>query len=136
MKIVISIINSDPPSLKHSSKYSKDFKSFIKACLQKDPEKRATAEELLKHKFLQKAEDEDYLVDNFLAGVQDLKDRVDSSLQKLGDGKPTLHFGLSLTNSEFYLGHPNLKYNLASMPVWFWPRKKAFPITSLPNLIN
>lgn len=86
MKIVISIINSDPPSLKHSSKYSKDFKSFIKACLQKDPEKRATAEELLKHKFLQKAEDEDYLVDNFLAGVQDLKDRVDSSLQKLGDG--------------------------------------------------
>lgn len=95
MKIVISIINSDPPSLKHSSKYSKDFKNFIKACLQKDPEKRPTAEELLKHKFLQKAEDEDYLVDNFLGGVQDLKDRVDEGLRKMGDGKPILYFALT-----------------------------------------
>lgn len=103
MKIVISIINSDPPSLKHSSKYSKDFKNFIKACLQKDPEKRPTAEELLKHKFLQKAEDEDYLVNEFLSGVQDLRERVDSSLQKLGDGKLSLHFEFNLTNFEFYL---------------------------------
>ena len=83
MKIVISIINSDPPSLKDKSKFSKEFKHFISMCLQKgklnnlepnmthsnlDPEKRATTSDLLKHKFLLKAEDNEYLYDEFLAG--------------------------------------------------------------------
>lgn len=35
MKIVISIINSDPPTLRHKSKFSKDFNNFIDCCLQK-----------------------------------------------------------------------------------------------------
>lgn len=87
MKIVISIINSDPPTLKHSSKYSKEFKSFIQDCLQKDPEKRPTAEELLKHKFIAKAQDSDYLVQEFLDGIPDLKDRVSDKLMTMGEGR-------------------------------------------------
>lgn len=87
MKIVISIINSDPPSLRNSSKYSKDFKNFISACLQKDPEKRATICDLLNHKFLDKAEDNSYLHQEFLSGVPNMRDRIGESLMSLGDGE-------------------------------------------------
>lgn len=84
MKIVISIINSSPPTLRKPSKYSKEFKSFIDCCLKKDPEKRYTCEELLKHKFLSKAEDKEYLVSEFLSGVSDLRDRISDSLIQQG----------------------------------------------------
>lgn len=87
MKIVISIINSDPPKLRNSKGFSKDFNNFIKCCLQKDPDKRPTAEELLKHKFLHKAVDSDYLVSEFLSEVEDLKDRIDEGLRTMGEGK-------------------------------------------------
>lgn len=97
MKIVISIINSDPPTLRHSKKFSKEFKQFIALCLQKDPDKRPSAEELLKHKFLQKAEDADYLKNEFLYDVKDLRDRVDSKLEALGEGN--FNFSIQTTHS-------------------------------------
>lgn len=54
MKILLAILNSDPPSLTDSH-FSKEFKDFVDLCLQKDATKRPTAEKLLKHKFLNKA---------------------------------------------------------------------------------
>jgi serine/threonine-protein kinase OSR1/STK39 len=87
MKIIMSILNSDPPTLRNPSKHSKEFQHFIHCCLQKNPRKRATAEELLKHKFFNKAKDEDYLVDNFLYEVKDLEDRIGENLRALGEGK-------------------------------------------------
>lgn len=85
MKIVISIINNDPPTLRHPKRFSKEFSNFIELWLKKNPERRPSADELLNHKFFNKAEDEDYLVDNFLCGVKDLKDRIDEGLVKLGE---------------------------------------------------
>lgn len=84
MKIIMSVINSDPPKLKDPKMFSKDFNNFIKACLVKDPERRPTASDLLKHKFLAKAADESYLVSEFLHNTKDLKDRIDEGLIKLG----------------------------------------------------
>lgn len=87
MKIIMSIINSDPPTLRNSSKFSKDFQNFIHACLQKDPKKRPSAEDLLKHKFIQKAQDESYLEDNFLVDVGNLEDRIGEDIRIMGEGK-------------------------------------------------
>nr|CAI5820395.1 unnamed protein product [Callosobruchus analis] len=50
-----------PPQLTGS--YSKQFKDFVEACLNKDPENRPTAKELLKYPFIRKAKKNSYLID-------------------------------------------------------------------------
>jgi len=43
------------PPLKEEDKWSADFKDFLAKCLEKDPEKRPNAVEMLKHNFLKKS---------------------------------------------------------------------------------
>jgi len=45
-----------PRPFKNPAQWTKDFKQFIAVCLETDPEKRATAHELLQHPFLAKAD--------------------------------------------------------------------------------
>lgn len=57
MRVLLKIQKSDPPSLEQPSKWSKEFNSFVTLCLTKDPNQRPTADELLKHPFLQSPSD-------------------------------------------------------------------------------
>lgn len=50
-RVLIKILKSEPPSLKSSGKWSPEFKDFVQKCLEKDPNKRPCARELLKVKF-------------------------------------------------------------------------------------
>ncbi|XP_073701125.1 serine/threonine-protein kinase 24a [Garra rufa] len=62
MKVLFLIPKEKSPTLEGS--YSKAFKEFVNACLNKDPNLRLTAEELLKHKFIiQYAKNTSYLMD-------------------------------------------------------------------------
>jgi serine/threonine-protein kinase 24/25/MST4 len=54
MRVLVLIPRSNPPTL-DSENASKAFKDFVSTCLHKDPKKRPTAKELLKHRFIRLA---------------------------------------------------------------------------------
>jgi len=61
MRVLFIIPKQPPPTLEGN--YSKNFKHFVEICLQKEPDKRPTAKELLKHKFIKSAKKVSALVD-------------------------------------------------------------------------
>lgn len=56
--------------------YGKTFRKMILDCLQKEPSKRPTASELLKHPFFKKAKDRKYLQQTLVAIGPSLETRV------------------------------------------------------------
>lgn len=57
MRVLIKIPKADPPKLQFRSKWSKQFSDFIAKCLDKNPETRPSAAELLEHPWLADADD-------------------------------------------------------------------------------
>jgi len=63
MRVLLKIQKSDPPRLDHPNRWSKEFNDFLKHCLVKDPHKRPSVEDLLKHPFIREAIDKKPLLD-------------------------------------------------------------------------
>lgn len=51
-RVMMKIRKSDSPGFKEPNKWSKQFQDFLTKCLNKSPEQRLTAKELLKHPFI------------------------------------------------------------------------------------
>ncbi|KAH0629708.1 hypothetical protein JD844_011996 [Phrynosoma platyrhinos] len=54
MRVLLKIAKSDPPTLSYPSKWSPGFKDFLKIALDKNPETRPSAAQLLEHPFVSK----------------------------------------------------------------------------------
>ncbi|TPX42941.1 hypothetical protein SeMB42_g04928 [Synchytrium endobioticum] len=61
MRVLFLIPKNEPPLLEGN--FSKAFKEFVALCLQKDPEQRPPARELLKHRFIKAAKKTSYLTE-------------------------------------------------------------------------
>ncbi|CAL8365299.1 unnamed protein product [Lota lota] len=52
MRVLLKIAKAEPPSLAHPHRWSPEFRDFVKICLDKNPESRPTATQLLQHPFV------------------------------------------------------------------------------------
>lgn len=82
MKVILSIINGPPPALTTSRQWEKCFRDFVEDCLQKDPSKRPTIDQIFERhkKFFAKAKNHTYLKEHFIMDLKEVYLRRDSSL--------------------------------------------------------
>uniref|UniRef100_A0A8C3KMK0 non-specific serine/threonine protein kinase n=1 Tax=Calidris pygmaea TaxID=425635 RepID=A0A8C3KMK0_9CHAR len=52
LRVLLKIAKSQPPTLRHPKKWSEDFKDFLRKSLEKSPEARWSASQLLQHPFV------------------------------------------------------------------------------------
>ncbi|KAL5007287.1 hypothetical protein ScPMuIL_016093 [Solemya velum] len=74
MKVLMLTLQNDPPTLDSSGEdkdqyktYGKVFRKMVAECLKKEPEKRPTAKQLLKHEFFKKAKDKQFLLKSLIS---------------------------------------------------------------------
>ncbi|OHT15710.1 STE family protein kinase [Tritrichomonas foetus] len=72
---ITAVTQQPPPTLPDS--FSLSFRDFVQECLVTNPEKRASAHHLLKHKFMHQAKNEAFLENTFTAQLPPLIQRME-----------------------------------------------------------
>jgi len=99
MKVLMLTLQNDPPGLdsgaedkKQYEGFGKTFRKMVSECLQKDPSKRPTAAELLKHAFFKsKAKDRKFLQTSLVHLAPNLESRVTKRQSKKPGASGRLH---------------------------------------------
>ena len=65
---LMKIRKSEPPKLQDCNKWSQEFQEFVSKCLDKNPESRLTARELIKHPFITNTPNDADLIRMLLEG--------------------------------------------------------------------
>ncbi|XP_076269724.1 oxidative stress responsive kinase frayed isoform X2 [Rhynchophorus ferrugineus] len=98
MKVLMLTLQNEPPNLDTGAEekdqykaYGKTFRKMITDCLQKEPSKRPTAAELLKHPFFKKAKDKKYLQQTLVATGPSLETRVQKASKRQPGASGRLH---------------------------------------------
>ncbi|KAG6968503.1 hypothetical protein JG688_00005785 [Phytophthora aleatoria] len=93
MRAIFLIPNRAPPELREPNKHSAEFRNFLAVCLKKDPQERASAEELLRHPFIARnverlrANSERAASGGRMAGLPVLQELVEQSLELVHEAR-------------------------------------------------
>lgn len=98
MKVLMLTLQNEPPTIDTGADekdqyktYGKTFRKMIAECLQKEPSKRPTASELLKHPFFKKSKDRKYLVQTLLVSGPSMETRVNKASKRQPGASGRLH---------------------------------------------
>jgi serine/threonine-protein kinase OSR1/STK39 len=75
IEIAQKLLKAPPPLLPRTMNFSMEFRDFVRNCMNFDPKKRSTADELLRHPFLEKAKGSSHIVEHLLKGLEPLGER-------------------------------------------------------------
>ncbi|XP_068642507.1 mitogen-activated protein kinase kinase 3 isoform X2 [Aristolochia californica] len=108
VNLMLQILDDPSPSLPEAG-FSPELCSFIDACLQKDPDSRPTAEQLLSHPFIKKYEKTKVDLTAFVRSVFDPTQRLKDLADTL-----TIHYYLLFDGSDELWHHAKTLYNQGS----------------------
>lgn len=77
VRVLLKIQKGEPPKLDFPSRWSKEFSEFLTICLNKDPSKRPSADDLLEHPFIVHATDVKPVRDLILEYKADIVEEVE-----------------------------------------------------------
>ncbi|XP_050545072.1 serine/threonine-protein kinase 10 isoform X2 [Daktulosphaira vitifoliae] len=119
MRVLLKIQKSDPPKLEQPSKWSKNFNDFVAQALIKDPIQRPTAEDLLKHPFVNENLDPKPIRDLLLEYKADVEEEVvDEEPEESPQSTqlPPLDLDVAEDDDISIKSEPEIKENKAEVP--------------------
>lgn len=81
IKIRTMITNKDPPFLTRLDKFDSSFKEVVNMCLNKEPSRRPSTDNLIRKKFFGLARDSEYIKNNLLKDIFPIEYRVSQTSQ-------------------------------------------------------
>ncbi|XP_063059741.1 serine/threonine-protein kinase 10 isoform X2 [Engraulis encrasicolus] len=88
MRVLLKIAKSEPPSLEQPSKWSRDFKDFLKKSLDKNPEMRPSASQLLEHPFVKEVKSNRPLRELVAEAKAEVMEEIEDNREEGEDDEP------------------------------------------------
>ncbi|XP_066277844.1 serine/threonine-protein kinase 10-like isoform X1 [Branchiostoma lanceolatum] len=117
MRVLIKISKSEPPQLEDPGRWSREFADFLRQCLQKIPEGRPSARELLTHPFVKNTEEtkpirdlvaeaKAEVVEEVVEGENDEEEEEPTTPRDLNKSRESLQSTDSKNSDEATVGAP------------------------------
>nr|XP_023659337.1 serine/threonine-protein kinase 10 [Paramormyrops kingsleyae] len=88
MRVLLKIAKSDPPMLEQPTKWSQEFKDFLRKSLEKNPESRPTAAQLLQHPFVSPVKTNRPLRDLVAEAKAEVMEEIEDDREEAEDDDP------------------------------------------------